>query len=150
MAGYGSGVPLWFVCPALRRRLAGRKLPPWADLERRQHSQTRTGRTRPLSGRETGNRHPRTLSEHHEYVCTCGHRGWTKHKDILEFALERKQMMSECTCVPCESPAYGHPAFDHCAACCSGSLIEEYDHGCPLEEHRRMAALQFGVEAPLG
>jgi hypothetical protein len=26
----------------------------------------------------------RVLREHHEYVCThCGHRGWSRHKDIL-------------------------------------------------------------------
>ena len=49
-----------------------------------------------------------------------------------------------CTCVPCESPAYGVPGRSHCAACCRGSLIQEYDHACPIAEHREMAIRQFG------
>lgn len=48
----------------------------------------------------------------------------------------------ECTCVPCESPAFGAPGIAHCMACCSGSLIEEYDHNCPIDEHREWAERQ--------
>ncbi len=50
----------------------------------------------------------------------------------------------ECVCVPCESPAYGHPALAHCAACCAGSMIESYDHGCPIPDHRELAEAQWG------
>jgi hypothetical protein len=50
-----------------------------------------------------------------------------------------------CTCVPCTNPAYGVPGRDHCAACCYGSMIVEYDHDCPVAEHRRLAELQFGA-----
>lgn len=48
-----------------------------------------------------------------------------------------------CTCTPCEYPAYGIPGYSHCTACCAGSLIEEYDHGCPVDDHAEMAELQF-------
>ena len=47
-----------------------------------------------------------------------------------------------CTCLPCLTPAYGVPGWDHCAACCYGTLIEEYDHNCPVTEHREMAERQ--------
>lgn len=50
-----------------------------------------------------------------------------------------------CTCVPCTSPSYGHPSHPHCAACCGGSLIEEYDPKCPVEEHREWAKRQLGI-----
>ncbi len=49
-----------------------------------------------------------------------------------------------CTCDPCESPANGAPGFPHCVACCAGSLIESYDHGCPVPEHRALAVAQWG------
>lgn len=53
---------------------------------------------------------------------------------------------TECTCTPCESPAYGAPGYAHCAACCYGSLIEAYDHDCPVPKHREMAQRQFPLE----
>lgn len=55
-----------------------------------------------------------------------------------------------CICYPCESPAYGAPGFAHCAACCSGSLIESYHHDCPVEEHREMAHRQFPLDRLIG
>ncbi len=54
---------------------------------------------------------------------------------------------AECSCDPCESPARGAPGIAHCAACCSGSLIEAYDHECVVPDHREMAAAQFGTPA---
>lgn len=48
-----------------------------------------------------------------------------------------------CICVPCESPAYGAPGVAHCAACCMGTYIAEYNHDCPIEEHRELAHRQF-------
>lgn len=50
--------------------------------------------------------------------------------------------MSACICVPCTTPAYGAPGYDHCAACCYGSLITEYDHACPVADHGKMAIVQ--------
>lgn len=55
-----------------------------------------------------------------------------------------------CICKPCNSPAYGVPGYAHCAACCYGTLIEEYDHDCPIVEHREMAQRQFPIENLIG
>ncbi len=52
--------------------------------------------------------------------------------------------MSACICVPCTTPARGAPGIDHCAACCYGSLIAEYDHACPVADHQEMAVAQWG------
>lgn len=52
-----------------------------------------------------------------------------------------------CACFPCTTPAYGFPGKDHCAACCYGSLISEYNHDCPIPEHQEMAIRQFGEAA---
>jgi hypothetical protein len=49
-----------------------------------------------------------------------------------------------CICEPCESGWSGHPFIEHCAACCRGSLIESYNHHCPVNEHREMAVAQWG------
>ena len=49
----------------------------------------------------------------------------------------------KCTCYPCTSPAWGHPSVAHCAACCGGTGILEYDHDCPIKEHKEWAAIQF-------
>lgn len=50
---------------------------------------------------------------------------------------------TDCTCIPCTTPAHGAPGIDHCPDCCRGSLIEEYDFNCPIFEHRDWAARQF-------
>ena len=49
-----------------------------------------------------------------------------------------------CLCTPCESPSYGAPGIAHCAACCAGSMIESYDHDCPVIEHQDLAVAQWG------
>ena len=49
-----------------------------------------------------------------------------------------------CTCIPCTTPGMGHPAYEHCAACCAGSGIEEYDPLCPWGDHAEMGERQFG------
>ena len=53
----------------------------------------------------------------------------------------------DCTCVPCTTPSYGAPGFAHCAACCYGTLIEEYNPNCQFEEHRDMARKQYGLDS---
>ena len=50
-----------------------------------------------------------------------------------------------CTCYPCTAPGWGAPGIAHCAACCSGTGIVEYDHECPVAEHRKWAAIQVPV-----
>ena len=59
-------------------------------------------------------------------------------------------MDRECTCGPCLTPAQGAPGLDHCAACCYGTLITDYDHDCPIPEHRDMAIRQWGSVPALG
>lgn len=58
--------------------------------------------------------------------------------------------LTGCTCWPCTDPAYGAPGFSHCAACCYGTGIAEYDHDCPTAEHRDLARRQFGGPATTG
>lgn len=53
--------------------------------------------------------------------------------------------MADCTCAPCETPAYGAPGIAHCAACCYGTMIEEYDPDCPIDEHHMLALRQRGL-----
>ena len=43
----------------------------------------RTGRIRYI-----GKGSVRSLATAHEYVCECGHVGWSKHRDILRYPLE--------------------------------------------------------------
>jgi len=62
---------------------------------------------------------------------------------------EKRDIRRSCTCVPCTTPAYGAPWLDHCAACCYGSLISEYDLECPVPEHQELARRQWGIPAPL-
>ena len=49
-----------------------------------------------------------------------------------------------CICDPCESPANGAPGIAHCMACCAGTMIESYDHDCPVPEHQELAIAQWG------
>lgn len=107
MAGSGTGVPLWFVCPIERRNLNGgvRSYRAMVEsgyevVERARHTVTRTGRTKPW--RPNGKLHHRMLTEHHEYECTCGHRGWTRQRDILRFPLPAPKPLIEVLAEPIE------------------------------------------------
>ena len=62
--------------------------------------------------------------------------------------MEQIRTKRECICVPCTTPAYGAPGHDHCAACCAGTMIAEYDHACPVPEHRELAVAQWGAIEP--
>jgi hypothetical protein len=74
----GTGQPYWFMCWRMRRdKGATRSATRW---EWEHHTVTRTGRTRPKRNNKGG---ARVLQQEHEYTCTCGHRGWTRHVDIL-------------------------------------------------------------------
>lgn len=44
------------------------------------HVVKRTGRER---ANKTNNHPPRSLTIDYEYVCSCGHRGWSRHVDVL-------------------------------------------------------------------
>jgi hypothetical protein len=82
----GTGQPIAFVCPVLRRakfaedRTAG-------DYD--WHRPTRTGRARVARTRGAYTRAVgRMLDTEHEYRCRCGHVGWSKHADILRYPIE--------------------------------------------------------------
>lgn len=116
MAGTGTGQPITFVCPVARRR---QEVDPTARRYARSYRAslryppghtriTRTGRVK--NAAEPG-RHAhagsRVLNESHEYVCECGHRGWSKHRDILHYPIEGT------------GPVYGPPVprFPRCPKC---------------------------------
>ena len=70
----GTGTPISFKCYGERTmRKPG------------EHDVARTGRTRPNPSR---NRGARVLASEHEYRCSCGHVGWTRHIDILYTPVE--------------------------------------------------------------
>lgn len=72
----GTGNPIWFRCPVFRamdwRTRTG------ADLAR--HVITLTGRTKRRPNPNKGN--PRKPDVSREYRCSCGHVGWSCHKDL--------------------------------------------------------------------
>lgn len=75
---YGTGYPISFQCFAYRRDTYWRS----RSQERENlHVVTRTGRTKRAPS--PGKGHPRKLAESHEYVCSCGHQGWSCHRDIM-------------------------------------------------------------------
>jgi hypothetical protein len=72
----GTGSPVFFHCTIARR--GG----DWRDSARYEgHDVTRTGRTRPR--RSPAVVGTRSMLTEHEYRCSCGHVGWTNHRDIL-------------------------------------------------------------------
>lgn len=89
-----GSAPVYFLCPKARQqrsidrmtaRLTG------VAPKRERHTITRTGRTKP---NPSHNRTSRSLGEMHEYICSCGHRGWTVHADVLRHRLEDGAMLS--------------------------------------------------------
>lgn len=54
---------------------------------------------------------------------------------------------NSCTCTPCTDLQYGVTGLAHCAGCCMGTKVEEFDFACPDAEHREMARRQFGTSA---
>lgn len=70
-----GSAPFAFLCPVARRNrdIRTHRLPDG-------HARIwRTGRTKPNPSRRRG---PRTLGERVEFVCECGHVGWTTHADV--------------------------------------------------------------------
>lgn len=78
MPGYGTGYPNAFICARLSRSW------PRTRHDYDAHVVTLTGRERPTP--RNGKGHPRKSWTTREYVCTCGHRGWSSHKDLERFA----------------------------------------------------------------
>ena len=70
----GTGQPLTFRCSVERKERDWRTGRCW-----REHDVKRTGRRRGPEHRT----YTRMLSQRHEYVCSCGQRGWSKHSGVL-------------------------------------------------------------------
>lgn len=79
---HGTGYPIWFMCPKLRR------IWPRTSNDYRHHVTTPTGRVRPTP--RNGKGHARKIWWTMEYTCTCGHTGWSSHKDLER---EHKQVV---------------------------------------------------------
>lgn len=82
----GVGSPLFFHCPQARKNREYNYVSKTWDLPRSGHKVVRTGNTKPR--KQTGVLGLRNMHTSHEYICECGHRGWTTHKDILHKPLE--------------------------------------------------------------
>lgn len=83
----GTGQPSYFNCTMCRRHPCRqlKRLGTGLVVQMCDHKQYRTGRTKPYKG---GNRGPRGLMEHHEYVCDCGHRGWSRLSMVLRIPIQ--------------------------------------------------------------
>jgi hypothetical protein len=89
-ANNGTGQPNWLRCAKLRRSPIARFYTIF-DLER--HELTATGRVRKLPARSHGYGGARVTNRLIQVACTCGHVGWTRHKDAerLLAQLDRPQ-----------------------------------------------------------
>lgn len=82
----GPGSPLRFLCTRARRLRNWRTgfVPSGHDVK--------------LTGRERPHRHVghsivgRSTLVSREYVCACGHRGWSNHRDLEQLAARDKQL----------------------------------------------------------
>lgn len=74
----GTGSPVWFLCPVFRQeRSFGLREPHW-----RSHDIELTGRERPYHPNRGSALGLRSDTTSREYVCSCGHRGWSNHVDL--------------------------------------------------------------------
>lgn len=85
MAGSGTGYPIWFQCAKARRIWYGSRRNndegnERTARERAEHVTELTGRTRRTP--KTGKGHPRKSWTTFEYRCSCGHVGWSSHKNL--------------------------------------------------------------------
>lgn len=89
MAGYGTGYPQYFDCAKARQIyygaswFAGNGVSVQAR-ERGLHEWKLTGRTKPTL--RNGKGHSRKSWTTFEYECSCGHVGWSSHKDLERWA----------------------------------------------------------------
>lgn len=97
----GTGVPLTFRCSKerLERDWRGGN----SRVEARHADIVRTGRTRRAPN--PGKGHPRKLPVSFEYVCSCGHVGWSCHIDVVRHPLQEGKTEETC-------PEDGRPVFE--------------------------------------
>jgi hypothetical protein len=84
----GTGQPITFLCGKGRRAGGFFGGQGWAHGD-----YVRTGRVRT---RASGGG-VRTLRDAHEYRCRCGHVGWSRHKGVLRYPVERSGTSSPAT-----------------------------------------------------
>lgn len=104
----GTGVPLTFRCSKerLERDWRGGN----RAVEARHSNIVRTGRYRKASNPTKG--HPRKLPVSVEYVCGCGHVGWTVHRDIFLHPIQEGVVEDPCgtlvgsSALPCGEPVF--------------------------------------------
>ena len=85
----GPGSPVDFNCPRWRAYWASyRKLPVGAQYDLRGHIVERTGRTRKYKSRRGSALGVRSDTTSREYVCSCGHKGWSNHKELALLPLQ--------------------------------------------------------------
>ena len=96
----GTGYPLTFRCPKERRERDWRG--GNARVEARHAAIVRTGRTRPAPS--PGKGHPRKLAVSFEFVCPCGHVGWSCHIDVVRYPLQEGK--TEPLCPTCGGPQF--------------------------------------------
>ena len=76
--GKQAGSPVWFRCWACRRR--GRD---------GGYRVTLTGRTRPYKPSRGSALGTRSTTTAREYICGCGHAGWSAHVDLCTYEQSR-------------------------------------------------------------
>lgn len=86
--GLGTGQPLMFRCAQQRR---DRMWPDSYDATDHLHLVVRTGRTRGPGVEHEMPTYSRMMQTSHEYRCSCGHVGWTRHNGILRRPIEGEQ-----------------------------------------------------------
>jgi hypothetical protein len=93
----GTGSPVWFMCPKLRR------IYPRDYHDRDMHRVKRTGRWKRRVPK--GALGVRSLLHAWEYVCSCGHKGWTNHVEILRYAMvDGSEKPETCSWYHCGAP----------------------------------------------
>ena len=75
----GTGYPITFMCPVLRR--SGHR----SNMDFDRHQIRATGRTKKPPSPGKGN--PRKADRSLEYECSCGHVGWSCHIDLADQAV---------------------------------------------------------------
>jgi hypothetical protein len=87
MAGSGTGIPIWFSCPKERREAGtARLMRESVDAVRRRHVVTLTGSTK--AAKFSRGHHPRMSFTSFGYTCSCGHMGWSAHRDLERLAVK--------------------------------------------------------------
>lgn len=86
----GTGSPIFFFCTRARKQRTYRdgRLSP---IDREEHLVKLTGRERPYRAQRHHAFGVRSSHVSREYICACGHRGWSNHKDLERLAERERE-----------------------------------------------------------